>query len=500
MPRLLALEWSETEARFAVASSHGDEVTVEQAFSVPMRPEQSGAEPGPADVGQRIAAALAEHKTGRIDTLVGIGRSNIELRQLTVPPAPDEELPEIVRFTAMREFNALEEDWPLDFLPIDDLPDQPRTVLAAAISLEMVEQIQRTCHTAGLKPRRLILRPCGAASLFCRQQVDGRPRARLLVDLLVDEADLTVIIDRKVIFLRTARLPGDPLTDDEAAQALLAELRRTMAAVQNQLGGRKVEEIVLFGTGKQHAALAELIDGRLATPAEVFDPFAGLRLGPELQEVLPEHPGRFAPLLGMLLDELHHSPHAVDFLHPRRRPEPPSRRNTYIAAGAGALALLVMLVVASRLWCHSLDDKQAERQATLTDYDRQLAMLAKDVKGVEDIEAWRAGDPMWLDELRGLVKKLPPAEQAMLRDFRGEVKTGQRGPEISFQGFATKTEITEDLGKALREKGRQVGSILPKPNTSQPPYQYEVNVTITPLGPGVSLVPATSASSTEVRR
>ena len=58
-------------------------------------------------------------------------------------------------------------------------------------------------------PRRLVLRPCGAASLFCRQQADGRPRARLLVELLVDEADLTVIIDRKVIFLRTARLPGD---------------------------------------------------------------------------------------------------------------------------------------------------------------------------------------------------------------------------------------------------------------------------------------------------
>ena len=334
MPRLLALEWSEDEARFAVASSHGDEVIVEQAYSVNMRPEQPGAEPSPGDVGQRIAAALAEQKTGRIDTLVAIGRSNIELRQLTVPPAPDEELPEIVRFTAMREFNALEEDWPLDYLPIDDLPDQPRTVLAAAISREMVEQIQRTCHTAGLKPRRLILRPCGAASLFCRQQEDGRPRARLLVDLLVEEADLTVIIDRKVIFLRTARLPGDPLADGEAAQALLAELRRTMAAVQNQLGGRKVEQIVLCGAGKQHTALAELIDGRLATPAEVFDPFAGLRLAPELQEVLPEHRGRFTPLLGMLLDELHHSPHAVDFLHPRRRPEPPSRRNTYIAAGA----------------------------------------------------------------------------------------------------------------------------------------------------------------------
>ncbi len=226
----------------------------------------------------------------------------------------------MVRFTAMREFNALEDDWPLDYLSIDDVPDQPRSVLAAAISTEMVNQIVSTCQTAGLKPRRLILRPCGAASLYCRQQTDGRPKARLLVELLVDEADLTVIIDRKVIFLRTARLPGDPLTDADAGQALLAEFRRTMAAVQNQLGGRKVEEIVLCGVGPQHDALAATIDSRLAIPATVFDPFGGLKLAEELQKSLPERPGRFAPLLGMLLDELGHQPHGVDFLHPRERP------------------------------------------------------------------------------------------------------------------------------------------------------------------------------------
>ena len=477
MPRLLALEWSETEARFAVASSHADQVTIERAFAVNMRPEAPGAEPVPADVGARIAAALAEHKVGRIDTLVAIGRSNIELRQLTLPPAPDEELPDIVRFTAMREFNALDEDWPLDFLPIDDVPDQPRSVLAAAIAPEMVEQIQRTCQTAGLKPRGLILRPCGAASLFCRRQADGRPRARLLVDLLVDEADLTVIIDRKVIFLRTARLPGDPLTDSEAAQALLGEFRRTIAAVQNQLGGRKVEQIVLCGSGQAHAALAELIDARLGTPAEVFDPFAGLALGGELQQSLPEHPGRFAPLLGILLDDLGHVPHGVDFLHPRKRPAPPSRRKYYIAAAAGVAFLFVAALLYSVLECRSLNRQAVELNDKAADLDKQIKALEKEEKALKDVEAWRRGDPVWLEEFRWLAKQLPAADQTMLDGL--QMAAAQRGPEMTVEGLAKNSDSFEKIDTPLRAGKRLVESKKREPVKDQKNYSYHYNLSVT---------------------
>ena len=476
MPRLLALEWSESEARFAVASSHGDQVTVEQAFSVNMRPGEPGAEPAPGDAGTRIAAALAERRVGKTDTLVAIGRASIELRQLTVPPIPDEELADVVRFTAMREFNALEENWPLDFLPIDDAPDQPRTVLAAAISPEMVEQIQRTCQTAGLKPRRLILRPCGAASLLCRQQVEGRPRARLLVDLLGDEADLTVMIDRKVIFLRTARLPGDPLSDAEAVQALLAELRRTMAAVQNQLGGRKVEAIVLCGTGQPHAALAELIDSRLATPTEVFDPFAGLALGGDLTRALPEHPGRFAPLLGMLLDELHQSPHGVDFLHPRHRPAPPSRRRLFIGAGAGAAVVLFACLLGGWLIFRHLENRRKDLQAELDGRQSQLDALDKDVKTLKEIDAWKAGDHVWLEEFRWFVKKLPDSTETMLDNLNMGI--GQRGPQITFEGFARAVETFDKLEKPFREGKRQVDPVKRAPDKKQSGYAYHYTTSI----------------------
>ena len=207
----------------------------------------------------------------------------------------------------------------LDFVPIDDDPEQARSVLAAAIDPSLIEQINATCHGAGLKARRLILRPCAAASLLARSGDDeDGDQVTLLVDLLVDEADLTVVQGGKVVFLRTARLPADPLVDEPTRQALLAEIRRTVAAAQNQLGGRRVASIALCGSGEKHTALADFLAEKFGTPTRLFDPFGGIRLAGALKKELPDHPGRFAPLLGALLDELDQTPHAIDFSIPAR--------------------------------------------------------------------------------------------------------------------------------------------------------------------------------------
>ena len=59
MPQLLALEWNGSEARLAVASSRGDQVLIEQAFAVELRPREPGADKSEVDIGARLAAALA---------------------------------------------------------------------------------------------------------------------------------------------------------------------------------------------------------------------------------------------------------------------------------------------------------------------------------------------------------------------------------------------------------------------------------------------------------
>ena len=114
--------------------------------------------------------------------------------------ATDDELPDMVRFQASRQFSTLGDDWPLDFVPVGSTAESGGSVLAAAISPRLVAQIEQTCEAAGLNPSRFVLRPFAAASLLCRRDDRPESRVRMMIDLLSDEADLTVLIDRSGLF------------------------------------------------------------------------------------------------------------------------------------------------------------------------------------------------------------------------------------------------------------------------------------------------------------
>ena len=137
-----------------------------------------------------------------------------------------------------------------------------------------------------------------------------------------------------------------------------------MAAASNQLGGRKIESIVFCGEPQAGRDLARAIQAELPLRVELFDPLGGVKLGRALVESPPEHAGRFAPLVGMLLAELKPSKHAVDFLHPRRRAEAPDPRKKWmIAAGVAAVLFLGWLIYSriERYQLASAVDALAER-------------------------------------------------------------------------------------------------------------------------------------------
>ena len=178
----------------------------------------------------------------------------------------------------------------------------------------------------------------------------------LLVNPLGVEADLTAVVDGTAVFLRTTRISSDP----PPLQALLAEIRLTMAAASNQLGGRKIESIVLCGEQQPDLDLARAIETELQIHVDLFDPFSGVKLGRALVESPPQHPGRFAPLVGMLLAELKPSKHAVDFLHPRRRAAAADPRKKWMIAGGVAAALLLGWLIYSRIDHYLLASSVAE--------------------------------------------------------------------------------------------------------------------------------------------
>ena len=167
------------------------------------------------------------------------------------------------------------------------------------------------------------------------------------------------MVDNRVAMLRTVRTPSRNDVD-ALSRALLGEIRRTMAAAQNQLTGHRVERIVLCGAGPVAETFKKSVEAKLSCDVELFDPFSGLQVAGELVENKPAYSGRFAPLLGMLADEAASAAHGIDFLHPREKPTPPSpwRKNgVYAALGVSVCVAIGLVLLFNRM---SMDTRIAD--------------------------------------------------------------------------------------------------------------------------------------------
>ncbi len=318
----------------------------------------------------------------------------------------------MVRFQAMRDFTQLQDDWPLDFIPLSGSAEESRQVLAAAISPETLGEARAICTKAGVELKHLVLRPCALASLLARHR-PGPNRIRLLVDLLGDEVDLTVLADDRPIFMRTARLAGDS-TSQEQFRAVVMEIRRTIAAMQNRLHGRRVDEVHLCGDGPHQATLGERIEGELDLPTKLFDPFTSFEGASAIERKLPEHRGRFAPLLGMLADAAAGERQAIDFIDPRRRPAAKSYRREMTLAGALAAVLLLSFAAFTWFWTSRQENEIQQLADKSTNLDKQIEKGKKVQIEVRDLEKWMAGDVAWLDTLYRISTKAPKAQDVML--------------------------------------------------------------------------------------
>jgi len=442
-----------------------------------------------------IAEGLAGCGLSKPDVLVAVGRGSIQLCELQLPAVPDEELPEMVRLQAMREMGELDDSWTLDFIPILSLAES-RTVLAAAMGPEPLAQVLAVCGAAGLwlRARRMVLRACEAGWLLGRappatpvqrggpglRPVPARPlnapaetpaAPRLMVDLLDDEVDLTAIAGGQVVFLRSTRLGKDSLP-----QALPAEIRRTMAAVENRLGGRRIESVVFCGLGEPQATLARRVGQELDIPTELFDPLGGLELAAELRQSPPPHPGRFAPLLGAVVAELEGAPHAIDFLHPRRVPPPPNRRRRWIAAAAAAGLLLLGYLVYARVEHARLAGKIAGLKKDADAMEKEAVQADKIRATAAEISKWTDGDVVWLDQLRALGEDFPSSRSAILNQLSCDSSPG--GGKMDLDGVARDPDTISQMEQQLGKRSRSVVDHGSKEDPARRPYGWRFKTSV----------------------
>jgi Tfp pilus assembly PilM family ATPase len=452
MPYVLAVDWDQDQARYVLGMISGRRVRVRALGSHNFGPHESNSAAVDEAFGKWIKDVLKKHSARHCRLLVGLPRSSVELLYLTLPPASDSELPEMVANQAMQESATITEETVLDFVASEGVADQPRRVTVAALPASELQVVRSRCAAAGLKPQRVILRPLASTSLF-RRLVSASRRACLVVDRVGREVDLNIVSQGRLLFTRTIQLPAE-ISGEDLADRLLTEIQRTIfAAPREQLGDQSIDRIYLIGGVSDYEALIEQLDQQDTITAKVLDPFV---LTGVAETRVPPDRGRFAPLLGMLLDEVVRN-HPVDFLHPRRPAKQVPRWR--IAVGAAAMIAILAVGLTYHVWGQLAEVNEVNQG--LRQHLRELNATARKAveqrKRIEAIAAWRSRDPNWLDELRDISERFPSGRDAVL--LRMTMRPSQsRGGIIDMQGLVRDPNIVANMEGKIRDPFRSVRS------------------------------------------
>lgn len=490
MAQLIALEWDTSEVRLAVAKTYGSSVHIERLDSVALG---TGEEPR-----EELKEAIAS-LTGDLDNsagvLLNIHRGDTELRLMELPAVPPEELPEIVRLQAVRYFTALNEDWTIDFLSLGErnADTTVQQVLAAAMDPDVLRGIQENCSPAGLVPRRMAIRSFSTASAWVRAHATSP--TSLLVDLLDQEVDLTVVHDGQPVLSRNVRLPrletgGSPgggneefgVGEDELVMAerafpqninislLQGEIRRTIVSANNQLSAGRVDQIVLLGTDSQLAS--QLSDG-MDVPVELYDCLEQF----DYSGTLPSSPERFTALLGAMSDEAAGQQPALDFLNPRQPPRTATRAEKTVRYGLFSFVGMAVVIVLVGSLYYIKAGAVSEKVAESAGLDLEIKDAATIGAERKLIETFVDTNVVWLDEISLLSDHFPSSDDAIVRGMHLSNPTGGGG-RISMDVNVSAAEKVGPMENKLRNYFAAVRSDGIKPDEDDPNYKTRFKQTI----------------------
>ncbi len=459
MSTFAALHWNDRRLRVALASIANGSVRVEQILTRDL----SGAS-ADAEVRQHLEAIASEHHLKGLDVVVVIDREQFELRQIDVPPAPDDELPDMVRFQARSSFSSFGDADVVDFIRLaNGAENVPLQLLAATLSAAELKKIQAVVEPSRLKLKHVLPRQFASVNLVQSVLADGK--YQLLVNDFGDDVDLSVTYRNRIVLTRTVRLSHG---DSERATQLIREIRRTIAALQNQQKGGSISKILILGERSQHQKLADDIVREVDLGCETLRTAGFVSIAQTALEPLTDDDGSLAPLLGALGVGGEPAADLIDFMAPRRRPvSKHDPRKLYYIGGGLAAALAICLLIALVMF--------AQRRSQIAGLQKQLDELnqaTKDAKAliadVDLIDQWKRGDINWLDELSEISSRYPLPDISLAKTFHGSMVPVLNEPtgQITIEGLVTNQIDEGKMEESLRGRPYMVrpGTVGPLPS------------------------------------
>ena len=487
MASTIILQWDTARIRAAVGTASENSPSVQKVVAFDL--SSGGDTDEVMTMADTIAAGLKEQKVGKGDAVVVVDRTTAELRVLSVPPVPDDELPDIVRFQANREFTSVSEGWLIDFISLPSSPNGQRRVLAGAISPQVAAQIRGACDTAGLNLKKVILRPFASGSLLSKAGM--LQEDCVLIEMLGDAADLTVYAQGELQLTRSIRLSAEA-SEEALIKQMQLELKRTLTSFQNQQHDAAIKRVILMAPESLAGSLEKELAEGTGLQCLSVDPWSVFKNIGSAKRQVPADSEQLGAVLGGLCTPAGDFSE-IDFVNPTRPPAPPSnrRRNVLIAATAATL----LASVGGLYWVQS-----SQLDAQLTQLQQEVAKMGREdqthqdrLKEIEMLESWVGNRPNWLAEMGEMSQDFPLPDDAIVDNLGLALDEKNQLAVIKITGKASSAEAIRRLETELRdpEAGREISGRQNSP-TAGGPYKFRFDETLT-----VELARATGADSDE---
>ncbi|MFO0943798.1 MAG: hypothetical protein U0930_23935 [Pirellulales bacterium] len=480
MSKNLILDWQKNSLMLARASGRAPKALVEDVIVKSV---------GGTDVDSQTAAealrAAAQELSVKGEVTVLVARDLVEMRTVQIPKMDPDDLPDVIRFQAQRQFASMSDAWTVDYVLLPPASgSEMLTALVAAISPAQLSEIDSACSAAGLQATKISLRPVQTAQFA----VDGGliPSSGQSAVICISESTVDILIVRegKVVQVRTTKLPSE---SDQVAAALQGELRRSLFAASAELDGKSIENVLLVATANRSGELAKVIEPVFNCRVVQFHPET--LLADANIAVADTTANRLTAAAGSLTLDAASCSSVINFKNPKKRP--PKKRDTrkYLLPAAAAASVLMLGIG----WYYStVNDLDAQYNAA-QDEIKSLKALAdanqKRLAEMNAIQQFAQGSPNWLDELAYLSEKVPNSDKVMLDSPTFTLANNGVG-EIKFNLLSTDKSGVSEFQDALHNPPnykvatRSTGP-LPKPEGK---YQYQsVGSTISIVNKGWDL-------------
>lgn len=478
----LALDWDDEQIRLVAADRTARGLRIRAAAVVSI---------GEDGLQATLAELSRRYSLEKSDVLVAVGRDRAEVRQMQLPPVPTEELPDMVRFQAIRQFASAGDSAEVDFITTH-ADESAVHVIVAATGPAQLTPIRKAVEQAGWTLERVGLRPIAAAALYRlhaadalkieSKQSDVAEPIIALIDLVANEAEIVLLSDGVITFVRSVRLPdGDAAKAKSRAASLAGEIRRSMIA-SGAVGSAC--HVVMWGSEKRHSEelklLSEHLSSRQETPCQsrLIDPLELVGADAKVREATGDMVGRLAPLVGLLVADAGHPDELIDFLNPRKTIEKKADRGK-IALMVGA-PLAVVLVLGWLLWGNIARlNTQIDRQTAINN-DLRTKTEASDqlIEQTEQIDQFLDGDVNWLDELEHLASVMPPSDELIVKDILVASNPRGGGGRLVVSGLVTSPEVIKDFETSMRDPSHQVSGDKVTQLASNDAYRWQMVETI----------------------